>query len=60
MPTTSQIITIGTVAVVVGIAGYAIYFDYARRSDPQFRKKLRQSFSILLGTQLEIELTFFQ
>ncbi|KAG8761436.1 hypothetical protein FRC14_003849 [Serendipita sp. 396] len=42
MPTTSQIITIGTVAVVLGIAGYAVYFDYVRRNDPQFRKKLRK------------------
>lgn len=42
MPTNSQILTIGTVAVVLGIASYAIYFDYARRNDPQFRKKLRQ------------------
>lgn len=43
MPTTSQILTVGTVAVVLSLAGYAIYFDYARRNDPQFRKKLRQS-----------------
>lgn len=42
MPSTSQILTIGTVAVVLGIASYAIYFDYARRNDPQFRKKLRK------------------
>ena len=42
MPTTRQILTFGTAAVVLGVAGYAIYFDYARRTDPQFRKKLRQ------------------
>ncbi|KAG8833847.1 hypothetical protein FRC17_009964 [Serendipita sp. 399] len=42
MPTTSQIITISTVAVVLGIAGYAVYFDYVRRNDPQFRKRLRK------------------
>lgn len=42
MPTTSQIITVGTIAVVLSIAGYAVYFDHARRNDPEFRKKLRE------------------
>jgi len=42
MPTTRQILTIGSAAVVLGVVGYAVYFDYARRTDPQFRKKLRQ------------------
>jgi MAS20 protein import receptor len=43
MPTTRQILTIGTAVAVLGVASYAVYFDYARRTDPQFRKKLRQS-----------------
>jgi len=40
MPTTKQVV-VGTVsALAVGTLLYAVYFDYKRRNDPQFRKKL--------------------
>lgn len=29
-------------AVVTGVLGYALYFDHRRRTDPQFRKKLKR------------------
>ena len=30
------------VAVVAGAIGYGVYFDYKRRNDPAFRRKLRE------------------
>ena len=30
-------------AAVVGFLGYCVYFDRKRRSDPNFKKKLRES-----------------
>jgi len=42
MPTTKQVV-VGTVsALAVGTLLYAVYFDYKRRNDPQFRKKLKK------------------
>lgn len=40
--TASQIVTITTATLVTGALGYAVYFDYKRRNDPQFRSKLRK------------------
>jgi import receptor subunit TOM20 len=43
MPTTQQIV-VGSLAVLATSAvGYAAYFDYRRRNDPEFRKKLSES-----------------
>jgi len=40
MPTTKQVV-VGTVsALAVGGICYALYFDYKRRNDPEFRKQL--------------------
>jgi len=42
MPTTKQVV-VGTLsALAVGGICYAVYFDYKRRNDPQFRKKLKK------------------
>ncbi|ORX64879.1 MAS20-domain-containing protein [Anaeromyces robustus] len=42
MPTTKQVV-VGTLsALAVGSICYAVYFDYKRRNDPQFRKKLKK------------------
>jgi len=43
----SALITKTTMSVLAGVAGtlfvgYCIYFDRQRRSDPQYRKKLRE------------------
>jgi mitochondrial import receptor subunit TOM20 len=37
------ILTLATVTVLSGLLVYAIYFDYKRRNDVAFRKKLRMS-----------------
>ena len=40
MPTKKQVV-VGTVsALAVGSIAYAVYFDYKRRNDPEFRKQL--------------------
>lgn len=37
----SQILAIAGVATAVSLTGYALYFDYQRRNNPKFRRKLR-------------------
>ena len=34
-------LTVAAVTVVGGLFAYAVYFDYKRRNDSDFRKKLR-------------------
>lgn len=34
-----------TGVIAAATVGYAVYFDYRRRNDPVFRKKLREYFS---------------
>jgi len=41
-PSTSTILTITGVTLIGGFLAYATYFDYKRRSDPTFRKRLRK------------------
>ena len=41
---TSTIFTIAGVTVLGGLLAYAVYFDYKRRNDHEFRKKLSMSF----------------
>ncbi|KAI5124957.1 hypothetical protein M0805_007384 [Coniferiporia weirii] len=38
---TASVLTITGLTVLGGLVAYAAYFDYKRRSDPSFRKKLR-------------------
>jgi len=33
------------IGVSVSVIGYAIYFDYKRRSDPEFRRHLRNIYT---------------
>lgn len=33
-------LTVAAVTVAAGLAAYAVYFDYKRRNDAEFRKKL--------------------
>ncbi|EGG12551.1 mitochondrial import receptor subunit [Melampsora larici-populina 98AG31] len=40
MPTTRQVLTIGSLSVLTAGISYCFYFDYKRRNDPAFRKKL--------------------
>ncbi|KAJ2991861.1 hypothetical protein NUW54_g8080 [Trametes sanguinea] len=39
---TSTIFTVAAVTVISGLVAYAVYFDYKRRNDTEFRKKLRK------------------
>ncbi|KAF7798911.1 hypothetical protein EIP86_010139 [Pleurotus ostreatoroseus] len=39
---TSTIFTIAGATVITGLVAYAFYFDYRRRNDASFRKKLRK------------------
>ena len=39
---TSTILTVAGVTVLGGALAYAVYFDYKRRNDTAFRKKLRK------------------
>ena len=36
----STIFTVAAVAFATGLAAYAVYFDYKRRNDVDFRRKL--------------------
>ena len=40
----STIFTVAAVAIAAGLAAYAVYFDYKRRNDADFRRKLSKSF----------------
>ena len=40
---TTQIALLATAAAVTGVVGYAVYFDYQRRHNPEFRKGLSES-----------------
>jgi len=40
---TSTAVTVAGVTVATGALAYALYFDYKRRNDTTFRKKLRES-----------------
>lgn len=42
---TSTIFTVAAVTVLGGLVAYAVYFDYKRRNDTEFRKKLRTWFT---------------
>lgn len=39
---TRQLLTLGGATLLTAALGYCVYFDYKRRNDPVFRKKLRQ------------------
>ncbi|KAI0637988.1 MAS20-domain-containing protein [Trametes polyzona] len=39
---TSTVFTVAAVTVLGGLVAYAVYFDYKRRNDVEFRKKLRK------------------
>ena len=41
---TMTVLTVAGLTVVGGFIAYAAYFDYKRRNDSEFRKKLRTSF----------------
>ena len=47
---TSTAVTVAGVTVATGALAYAVYFDYKRRNDTTFRKKLRESHSAPFGT----------
>lgn len=42
---TSTAVTVAGVTVATGVLAYAAYFDYKRRNDTAFRKKLREFLS---------------
>ncbi|GBE80037.1 MAS20-domain-containing protein [Sparassis crispa] len=39
---TSTIFTVASATVLAGLVAYVVYFDYRRRNDTEFRKKLRK------------------
>lgn len=43
---TMTVLTVAGLTVVGGFIAYAAYFDYKRRSDPSFRKKIRRFYSV--------------
>lgn len=45
-----SIFTVAAVALAAGLAAYAVYFDYKRRNDVDFRKKLSKSYIFFLLT----------
>ena len=47
MERSSTIFTVAGVAIAAGLAAYAVYFDYKRRNDADFRRKLSKSFIFL-------------
>ena len=49
---TSTILTVAGVTVLGGALAYVVYFDYKRRNDAAFRKKLREFvFHMCSGTR---------
>ncbi|EPQ59005.1 MAS20-domain-containing protein [Gloeophyllum trabeum ATCC 11539] len=42
MTRTSTVLTVAGVTLISGVLAYAVYFDYKRRNDATFRKKLRK------------------
>lgn len=44
----STVYTVAGITVLGGLVAYAVYFDYKRRNDVEFRKKLRQSIQFRL------------
>ncbi|KAL1839793.1 hypothetical protein VTJ49DRAFT_1167 [Mycothermus thermophilus] len=40
---TTTLVTAAVATVAVGVLGYAAYFDYRRRHDPEFRRELRRT-----------------
>ncbi|KAI1386494.1 mitochondrial import receptor subunit tom-20, partial [Hypoxylon trugodes] len=42
MVQTSTVVTISAATAATGLLAYAIYFDYQRRADPNFRRNLRR------------------
>lgn len=40
MSSSSPYMTIAAVTAAIGLAAYAVYFDYKRRNDVEFRKRL--------------------
>ena len=42
MMRTSTAVTVAGVTVATSVLAYAVYFDYKRRNDTAFRKKLRE------------------
>lgn len=51
---TSTAVTVAGVTVATGALAYAVYFDYKRRNDTTFRKKLRESHSAPFGTTFSL------
>ena len=48
MGSRSTIYTVAAVTAAAGLAAYIVYFDYKRRTDAEFRKKLSKSFYPIL------------
>jgi import receptor subunit TOM20 len=44
----SMYLTVAAVTAAVGLATYAVYFDYKRRNDVEFRKKLSKFHFLIL------------
>jgi import receptor subunit TOM20 len=38
----TQIVLLTAATAVTGLVGYAVYFDYMRRNNPDFRKNIRK------------------
>jgi import receptor subunit TOM20 len=39
---TSSVLSLTGATLIGGLIGYAAYFDYKRRNDPEFRRKLKK------------------
>lgn len=45
--TSTTALTVAGVTLATGVLAYAVYFDYKRRTDTEFRRQLRQSFPLV-------------
>ena len=48
-------LTLAAASIAAGVVAYAVYFDYKRRSDPSFRRKLRTWIACLYDYLFEPE-----
>ena len=50
----STIFTVAAVAIAAGLAAYAVYFDYKRRNDVDFRRKLSKCLYLFFQLTLTV------
>src|SRR5690349_2756753 len=54
MVETRTVVAVSAASAAIAITGYLIYFDYKRRNDPGFRKKLRKFQAYITSSGISI------